>query len=178
MFTVVVILVLIVLSIYLLIRLDGINREHKRLYSHLKLRDQESTQIKHLTYELAEEFSQSLLWQLQQERRSTRLVQDDLQCIEQLCQAIPMICREMLLRPQSIAQALQRYCQKFAAVEYVKLEGFINKHGRLISGWQKNNMVGYLQICQAAVQLCREQSQQDYQRVESHKTNRSKTECF
>jgi len=144
--------------VVLVVKIDGLGKEHKRLLSQFKLRDQEASHVQQLTYELAEECSQMLLLQLGQERTATRLNPGDMLHIEQLCQAIPVICRELVLRPQPIAQALQRYCKKYHGDGYTALEVFIHRHGRLIPSWQKNSFAGYLQLCQAAVTLVKEQS--------------------
>lgn len=144
--------------VVLVVKIDGLTKEHKRLLSQFKMRDQEASHVQQLTYELAEEFSQMLLLQLGQERQATRLNPAEVLHIEQLCSAIPTICRELVLRPQPIAQALQRYCKKYNADGYTELEVFIHRHGRLIPGWQKNSLAGYLQLCQTAVLLVKEQS--------------------
>jgi DNA repair exonuclease SbcCD ATPase subunit len=155
----------------LVVKIDGLTKEHKRLLSQFKMRDQEASHVQQLTYELAEECCQMLLLQLNQERAATRFNPTELAHIEQLCQAIPVICRELVLRPQPIAQALQRYCKKYNGDGYTELEVFINRHGRLISSWQKNTFAGYLQLCQAAVILVKELSS-----TESTKTVRPKPE--
>ncbi|OBP13231.1 hypothetical protein A5320_19475 [Rheinheimera sp. SA_1] len=157
--------------VVLVIKIDGLTKEHKRLLSQFKLRDQEASHVQQLTYELAEECCQMLLLQLGQERTSTRLNPNEVLHIEQLCQAIPVICRELVLRPQPIAQALQRYCKKYNSDGYTELEVFIHRHGRLIPSWQKNSFAGYLQLCQAAVALVKEQSVK-----ESIKTTRTRPE--
>jgi len=143
--------------VVLVVKIDGLTKEHKRLLSQFKLRDHEASHVQQLTYELAEECSQMLLLQLGQDRASTRLSPTELVHIEQLCQAIPVICRELVLRQQPIAQALQRYCKKYNGDGYLELEAFINLHGRLIPSWQKNSFAGYLQLCQMAVLLVKEQ---------------------
>lgn len=155
----------------LVVKIDGLTKEHKRLLSQFKMRDQEASHVQQLTYELAEECCQMLLLQLNHERAATRLNPGELAHIEQLCQAIPVICRELVLRPQPIAQALQRYCKKYNGDGYAELEVFINRHGRLISSWQKNTFAGYLQLCQAAVMLVKDLSSN-----ESIKTVRPKPE--
>jgi hypothetical protein len=99
-----------------------------------------------------------LLLQLGHDRASTRLSPTEVVHIEQLCQAIPVVCRELVLRQQPIAQALQRYCKKYNGDGYLELEAFINRHGRLIPSWQKNSFAGYMQLCQLAVLLVKEQS--------------------
>lgn len=144
--------------VVLVVQIDGLTKEHKRLLSQFKLRDHEASYVQQLTYELAEECSQMLLLQLGHERAATRLNPTEVAHIEQLCTAIPMICRELVLRPQPIAQALQRYCKKYNGDGYTELEVFIHRHGRLIPSWQKNSFAGYLQLCQAAVLLVKEQS--------------------
>ncbi len=139
--------------VVLVVKIDGVTKAHKRLLSQFKLRDQESSHVQQLTYELAEECCQILILQLSRECAFSRLSPNDLTHIEQLCKAIPTICRELVLRPQPIAQALQRYCKKHYGDGYAELEVFIQRHGRLISSWQKNSFAGYLQLCQAAVAL-------------------------
>jgi len=157
--------------VLLVVKIDGLSKEHKRLLSQFKLRDQEASHVQQLTYELAEECSHMLLLQLDQERPTTRLSAHEVVHIEQLCRAIPVICRELVLRPQPIAQALQRYCKKYYADSYTELEVFIHRHGRLIPSWQKNSFAGYLQMCQAAVSLVRELSAK-----ETVKTSRARPE--
>jgi hypothetical protein len=147
--------------IILVVKIDGLSKEHKRLLSQFKLREHEASHVQQLTYELAEECSQMLLLQLGQESTSTRLSPNEVLQIERLCQAIPVICRELVLRPQPIAQALQRYCKKYHGDGYTELEMFINRHGRLISSWQKNSFAGYLQLCQAAVYMVKELSNRE-----------------
>ena len=147
--------------VVLVVKIDGVTKEHKRLLGQFKLRDQEASHVQQLTYELAEECSQMLLLQLGQECAATRLNPNEITHIEQLCQAIPVICRELVLRPQPIAQALQRYCKKYNGDGYTELEVFIHRHGRLIPSWQKNSFAGYLQMCQAAVTLVKELSVKD-----------------
>lgn len=147
--------------VVLVVKIDGLSKEHKRLLSQFKMRDQEASHVQQLTYELAEECCQMLLLQLGQERASTRLNPNEVLHIEQLCQAIPVICRELVLRPQPIAQALQRYCKKYNNDGYTELEVFIHRHGRLIPSWQKNSFAGYLQLCQTAVALVKEQSMKE-----------------
>jgi hypothetical protein len=144
--------------VLLVVKIDGLSKEHKRLLSQFKLRDQEASHVQQLTYELAEEMSQMLLLQLDQERTTTRILPQEVTHIEQLCRAIPVICRELVLRPQPIPQALQRYCKKYYDGSYTEMEVFIHRHGRLIPSWQKNSFAGYLQLCQAAVLLVKEQS--------------------
>lgn len=156
--SVVIIVGFFLIVVILVVKIDGLSKEHKRLLSQFKLRDQETSHVQQLTYELAEECCQMLLLQLGQERNATRLSPTEVLNIEQLCQAIPVICRELVLRPQPIAQALQRYCKKYYAEGYNELEVFIHRHGRLIPPWQKNTFAGYLQLCQAAVLLVKEQS--------------------
>lgn len=148
----------VLIVVVLVVKIDGLGKEHKRLLSQFKLRDQEASHVQQLTYELAEECSQMLLLQLGQERTATRLNPNEVLLIEQLCQAIPVICRELVLRPQPIAQALQRYCKKYYPDGYSELETFINRQGRLIPSWQKNTFAGYLQLCQSGVALVKEQS--------------------
>ncbi|MFN6972309.1 MAG: hypothetical protein ACK4NN_15685 [Rheinheimera sp.] len=142
--------------VVLVVKIDGLSKEHKRLLGQFKLREQETSHVQQLTYELAEECSQMLLLQLAQERAATRLNPNEITHIEQLCQAIPVICRELVLRPQPIKQALQRYCKKYYGDSFTELEVFIHRHGRLIPSWQKNSFAGYLQMCQAAVLLVKE----------------------
>lgn len=158
--------VLIVIGFFLIVvvlvvKIDGLSKEHKRLLAQFKLRDIETSHVQQLTYELAEECSQMLLLQLGQERNATRLPPNEVLHIEHLCQAIPVICRELVLRPQPIAQALQRYCKKYNGDGYTELEVFIHRHGRLIPSWKKNSFAGYLQLCQAAVMLVKEQSMRE-----------------
>lgn len=142
--------------VVLVIKIDGLSKEHKRLLGQFKLRDQEASHVQQLTYELAEECSQMLLLQLDQDRSVTRMNLQEIIHIEHLCRAIPVICRELVLRPQPIKQALQRYCKKYYGDSFTELEVFIHRHGRLISGWQKNSFSGYLQLCQAAVLIVKE----------------------
>lgn len=149
---------LFLVIVFLVIKIDGLTKEHKRLLSQFKLRDQENNHVQQLTYELAEECSQMLLHQLGQDRVMSRLPADEIHYIEQFCQAIPAICRDLVVRPQPVRQCLQRYCQKSAGMEMAAAEVFIQRHGRLITGWQKNSYSGYLQMCQSAVQLVRENS--------------------
>ena len=171
MFTLLMFIAFFVVVVLLIIKIDNLSKHHKRMVMEYKLRDQESSHIQHLTYELAEESAQILLQQLLHDKINSRLPASEIHCIETLCQAIPAICKELVQKQQSLPQALQRYCKRHPAVEFTELETFINRHGRLIQGWQKNTFSGYLQLCQSGVTLVREQSYK-----EITKPNRSLSE--
>lgn len=164
MFTVLICIVFFVVVVVLVIKMDNLSKNHKRMVMEYKLRDQESSHIQRLTYELAEECSQILLQQLLHDKNNSRLPASEIHCIETLCQAIPAICKDLVQRQQSLPQALQRYCKRHPAVEFTELETFINRHGRLIQGWQKNTFSGYLQLCQSGVTLVREQAYKEISR--------------
>ena len=165
MFTLLICIVFFIVVVMLIIKMDNLSKNHKRMVMEYKLREQESSHIQHLAYELAEECSQILLQQLLHDKNNSRLPASEIHCIETLCQAIPVICKELVQRQQSLPQALQRYCKRHPAVEYSELEVFINRHGRLIQAWQKNTFSGYLQLCQAGVLLVREQSYKEITKV-------------
>lgn len=165
MFTLLICIVFFIVVVMMIIKMDNLSKNHKRMVMEYKLREQESSHIQHLTYELAEECSQILLQQLLHDKNNSRLPASEIHCIETLCQAIPVICKELVQRQQSLPQALQRYCKRHPSVEYSELEVFINRHGRLIQAWQKNTFSGYLQLCQAGVLLVREQSYKEITKV-------------
>lgn len=165
MFTLLICIVFFIVVVMMIIKMDNLSKNHKRMVMEYKLREQESSHIQHLTYELAEECSQILLQQLLHDKNNSRLPASEIHCIETLCQAIPVICKELVQRQQSLPQALQRYCKRHPSVEYSELEVFINRHGRLIQAWQKNTFSGYLQSCQAGVLLVREQSYKEITKI-------------
>lgn len=171
MWTLLIFIGFFVVVVLLVVKIDSLSKAHKRMVMEYKLRDQESSHLQHLTYELAEECSQILLQQLLTDKINSRLPPSEVHCIETLCQAIPAICKELVQKQLSVPQALQRYCKRNLALEYAELEVFINRHGRLIQGWQKNSFAGYLQLCQSGVMLVREQSYKDF-----GKTNRPLSE--
>lgn len=161
MWTVLIFIGFFVVVVLLVIKIDTLSKDYRRLMSQFKLRDQESHHVQQLTYELAEECSQMLLTQLSVERQLTRLTPNDLQCLELLCQAIPVICKDLVNRPQPIAQALQRFLKRHSQMEWGEMDLFLNRHGRLIQCWQKNTYPGYLQMCQAGILMAKENSHRD-----------------
>ncbi len=162
MWTLLIFIVFFIVVVLLVIKIDSLSKAHKRMVMEYKLRDQESSHILQLTYELAEECCQILLQQLLQDKINSRLPASEVFCIETLCQAIPVICKELAQKQQSLPQALKKYCNRNLTVEYAELEAFINRHGRLIQGWQKNSLAGYLQLCQSGVMLVKEQSYKEF----------------
>ncbi len=161
MWTVLIFIGFFIVVVLLVIKIDTLSKEHRRLLSQFKLRDQESNHLQQFTYELAEECSQMLLAQLTAERHLTRLSPNDVQCLELLCQAVPTVCKDMVSRQQNVAQALQRYMKRHSEMEWGEMELFLKRHGRLIQCWQKNSYPGYLQMCQAGIQMAKEYSHRD-----------------
>lgn len=171
MVTLLIFIAFFIVVVLLVVKIDSLSKSHKRMVMEYKLREQESSHIQHLTYELAEECSQILLQQLLHDKHNSRLPTSEIYCIETLCQAIPLICKELAQKRQSLPLALKQYCKRNLTVEYSELELFINRHGRLIQAWQKNSMAGYLQLCQSGVMLVKEQTYKEF-----GKTNRPVSE--
>jgi hypothetical protein len=152
---------LIVLMVVMIVRTDSLASEHKRLLVQFKMLDQESVQFQQITYELAEEFSQFLLLQLGAARRFSRMPEDELYQFEIAIQLIPTLCKEMSGRRLSFKAALQRALKLHADIEIAAFEATIGRHGRLITGWQKQSFAGYLQMCQQMYLLTKEYSHKE-----------------
>ncbi len=146
----------------LVIKVDGLAKEHKRLLVQARLRDNESFQVQQLAVQLAQQYQELLLQQLNAARRLTRIPEAELRFIELICQAIPGINKELSRRQMPLVQAFRRYLQTQPEVDVAALEAFINQHGRLIPFWLKNNFEAYLQLAATAVQMVRDNSHKDF----------------
>lgn len=153
------------LVILLYIRTDGLTREHKRLLVQHKMLEQDHRMTQQYTYELAEEFSQSLLQQLSQARRMSRMQPETLNIFETCLQAIPVMCKELSGRQQSVAQALQRFLKMHTDMTLAQAESEFTRHGRLVNYWQQQSFAGYLQMCQQMVNLAREHAHKEHFRA-------------
>jgi hypothetical protein len=149
------------LVILLYIRTEGLTREHKRLLVQHKMLEQDHRLMQQYTYELAEEFSQALLQQLSQARRMTRMQPDTLAVFEICLQAIPVMCKELSSRQQSVAQALQRFLKMHSELTLAQAESEFTRHGRLVNYWQQQSFAGYLQMCQQMVSLVRDNAHKE-----------------
>lgn len=149
------------LVILLYIRTEGLTREHKRLLVQHKMLEQDHRMVQQYTYELAEEFSQSLLQQLSQARRMSRVQPETLNTFETCLQAIPVICKELSSRQQTVAQALQRYLKMHTELTLAEAESEFTRHGRLVNYWQQQSFAGYLQMCQQMVSLAKEHAHKE-----------------
>lgn len=146
----------------LCIRTEGLTREHKRLLVQHKMLEQDSVLLQQHTYELAEEFSQTLQQQLQQACRMTRLPPETLQIFEVCLRAVPSICKEVSCRQQTLQQAMYRYLQLHSELTLPQVDSEMNRHGRLVPYWQQQNFAGYLQLCQQMIVLVRENSHKEH----------------
>ncbi len=154
-------LALLAVIIVLMMKIDTLAREHKRFIVQCRLMESESTHVQHLTFEMAEEFSVNLQHQLQHAKRATRVQEAELLLFEFCIQQIPALCKELSIRPQSLTAAVNKITKASQVVEMTQLETCINRHGRLISAWQRNNFAGYLQMCQQMVMIVKENSSKD-----------------
>lgn len=152
---------LIVAMVVIVARTESLSAEHKRLLTQYKMLDQETVQCQQFTYELAEEFSQCLLLQLNSARRMTRIAEEELRLFELSVQLIPLLCKEMSGRRLAFKPALQRALKMQADQELAELEALFSRHGRLLNGWQKQSFTGYLQMCQQMCLLVREFSHKE-----------------
>ncbi len=142
---------LMALVVALVMRAESLAAEHKRLMVQLKIQDQDSAQFQQFTYELAEEFCQFMLLQLGAARRLSRIPPEDIQLFEHSIQLIPLLCKELAGRKLAFRPAIQRALKAQAELDVAQLDATANRYGRLINGWQQQNLVGYLQMCQ---QMC------------------------
>jgi hypothetical protein len=154
-------LALLAVIIVLMTKIDTLAREHKRFIVQCRLMESESNHVQHITFEMAEEFSLNLQQQLQFARRATRINEAELLLFEFCIQSIPALCKELSQRQQGLTQAVTKIVKANGIVDMQQLETCINRHGRLIPAWQRNNFAGYLQACQLMVALVRDSSAKD-----------------
>ncbi|MBN8445997.1 MAG: hypothetical protein U5L01_10685 [Rheinheimera sp.] len=155
-------LALLAVIIVLMMKIDTLAREHKRFIVQCRLMESESSHVQHITFDMAEEFSVNLQQQLQLARRTTRVTEAEVLLFEFCIQSIPAVCKELSRRQQSLAQAMARVVQLNGIIDMQQLDTCINRHGRLIPAWQRNNFAGYLQLCQQMVALMREHSTKEH----------------
>jgi len=149
---------LLAVIIVLMMKIDTLAREHKRFIVQCRLMESESSHVQHITFDMAEEFSVNLQQQLQLARRASRVNEAEILLFEFCIQNIPALCKELSRRQQSLTQAMARVVQVNGIIDMQQLETCINRHGRLISAWQRNNFAGYLQLCQQMVALTKDNS--------------------
>lgn len=154
-------LALLGVVIFLYAKSESMAREHKRVLAQFRLADMDSQYIQQTTYELADALSLTLANQLQASRRLSRFDVRELELFELGIQALPFVCKEMLQRKQSLSSALQRACRQISEQDPAQLEALIERHGRLIQHWQRNDFVGYMQLCQQMVALTQEFSHKE-----------------
>lgn len=161
MWSILALLALLAVIVGLIIKTETLGKDYKRLQAQARIVDSDSQQVQQVTFELAETLALALTSQLHAARRMSRFDEKDLDLFELCLQAIPLVCKEMLIRRPSLTAAFQRSMRQLTDIDPALIEGLITRHGRLVQAWQRNSLPGYLQLCQQIVLLVQEYSHKD-----------------
>lgn len=164
MWTILALLALLAVIVGLIIKTETLGKEYKRLQAQARIMDSDSQQVQQVTFELAETLALTLTSQLHAARRMSRFDEKEIDIFELCLQAIPLVCKEILNRQLSLAVAFQRSLRQLTDIEPESIEAVFTRHGRLVQAWQRNNLSGYLQLCQQMVLLVQEHSHKDMTR--------------
>lgn len=147
---------------FLALRLDQLGKVHNRLKVQLHFAEQQSVQLEHLAFWLAEEQSQQLLAKVHQATRNHKQPPVWALHAELLCKAIPVLCREQANHSTMPRQAMAKFLKQQKQLSLNDMENFIRHHSVLTELWQSNTLTSYLKLCHRTVEML-----QDYQPVHS-----------
>ncbi len=154
------ILLAIVPIVFLALRLDQLSKMQNRLKVQLHFAEQQSMQLEHLAFWLAEEQSQQLLAKVHQAGRTHAKTPVWYLHTELLCKAIPVLCKEQANHNMLPRQAVAKFLKQQNQLTFNEMENFIRHHDVLTEFWQSNTLTSYLKLCQRAVEML-----QNYQPV-------------
>jgi|VirMetMinimDraft_7_1064189.scaffolds.fasta_scaffold15643_2 hypothetical protein len=146
--------------VFLALKLDQLGKIQNRLKVQLHFAEQQSMQLEHLAFWLAEEQSQQLLTKVHQAGRSHTKPPVWYLHTELLCKAIPVLCKEQANHNTLPRQAVAKFLKQQNQLSFNEMENFIRHHSVLTEFWQSNTLTSYLKLCQRAVEML-----QDYQPV-------------
>jgi hypothetical protein len=142
--------------VFLALKLDQLSKVHNRLKVQLHFAQQQSVQLEHLAFWLAEEQSQQLLAKVHQTGRSLKQQPVWYLHTEMLCKAIPLLCKEQANNSTLPRQAVAKFLKQQNQLTFNELENFIRQHDVLTGLWQSNTLTSYLKLCQRAVEMLQE----------------------
>jgi len=142
--------------VFLALKLDQLSKVHNRLKVQLHFAQQQSVQLEHLAFWLAEEQSQQLLAKVHQAGRSLKQQPVWYLHTEMLCKAIPLLCKEQANNSTLPRQAVAKFLKQQNQLTFNELENFIRQHDVLTGLWQSNTLTSYLKLCQRAVEMLQE----------------------
>ncbi|MBU1617910.1 MAG: hypothetical protein KJ556_01225 [Gammaproteobacteria bacterium] len=148
--------------VFLAMKLDQLNKMQNRLKVQLHFAEQQSVQLEHLAFWLAEAQSQQLLAKVQQVGRAHTKAPVWYLHTELLCKAIPVLCKEQANHSTLPRQAVAKFLKQQNQLSFNEMENFIRHHPVLTEFWQSNTLTSYLKMCQRAVDML-----QEYQPVHS-----------
>lgn len=148
--------------VFLALKLDQLGKLQNRLKVQLHFAQQQSLQLEHLAFWLAEEQSQQLLSKLHQYGRAHTKAPLWYLHTELLCKAIPVLCKEQANHTTLPRQAVAKFLKQQNQLSFNEMENFIRHHPVLTEFWQSNTLISYLKLCQRAVDML-----QDNQAVHS-----------
>lgn len=146
--------------VFLALKLDQLGKMQNRLKVQLRFAEQQSVQLEHLAFWLAEEQSQQLLAKVHQAGRAHTKAPVWYLHTELLCKAIPVLCKEQANHSTLPRQAVAKFLKQQNQLSFNEMENFIRHHPVLTEFWQSNTLTSYLKLCQRAVEML-----QDYQPV-------------
>lgn len=150
--------------IFLAVRLDQLSKLQNRLKVQLHFAEQQSVQLEHLAFWLAEEQSQQLLLKVHLAVRSHKHPPVWSLHAEQLCKAIPVLCKAQANHNTLPRQAMAKFLKQQNQLSLNELENFIRNHPTLTELWQSNTLTSYLKLCQRTVDML-----QEYQPAQSER---------
>lgn len=144
--------------VFLALKLEQLGKVHSRLKVQLHFAEQQSVQLEHLAFWLAEEQSQQLLVKVHQAGRAYTKAPVWYVHTELLCKAIPVLCKEQANHNILPRQAVAKYLKQQNQLSFNEMENFIRHHPQLTELWQSNTLTSYLKLCHRTVEML-----QDYQ---------------
>ncbi|RVT44389.1 hypothetical protein EMM73_16875 [Rheinheimera sediminis] len=142
--------------VFLAVKLDQLSKMQNRLKVQLHFAQQQSVQLEHLAFWLAEEQSQQLLVKVHQAGRTHAKVPVWYLHTELLCKAIPVLCKELAKQGTLPRQAVAKFLKQQNQLSFNEMENFLRHHPVLTEFWQSNTMTSYLKLCQRAVEMLQE----------------------
>jgi len=142
--------------IFLVLKLDQLGKMHNRLKVQLRFAEQQSVQLEHLAFWLAEEQCQQLLAKVHQAGRTQTKAPVWYLHTELLCKAIPVLCKEQANHGMLPRQAVAKFLKQQNQLSFNEMENFIRHHSALTELWQSNTLTSYLKLCKRAVDMLQE----------------------
>ncbi|MFC4653643.1 MULTISPECIES: hypothetical protein [Rheinheimera] len=144
--------------VVLVMKLDQQSKAFNRLKVQLHFAEQQSVQVEHLAFWLAEEQSQQLISRLQHWVRQQAKLPLHAPHLEQLFKAIPTLCRDQANKGLTPKQSFGFYLKKHSELTMNDIENFLRHYPILTELWQSNTLTSYFKLCHKGLEILQEQS--------------------